>query len=109
MSRYRTVADIAALVQPARVHRDVYLSEEVFALEREHFFANTWNYLGHASQVPNPGDVLAVEIAGRPLMLVRQADGGLRVLYNRCAHKGARLVDEPCANVGKFFRCPYHA
>ena len=109
MSRYRTVADIAALVEPARVHRDVYLSEEVFALEREHFFANTWNYLGHASQVPNPGDVLAVEIAGRPLMLVRQADGGLRVLYNRCAHKGARLVDEPCANVGKFFRCPYHA
>ncbi|GEM_PF-2225744 len=52
-------AEIAALVQPDRVHRDVYLSDEVFALEREHFFANTWNYLGHASQVPAPGDYLA--------------------------------------------------
>ena len=43
-----------ALVQADRVHRDLYLSEELFALEQEHFFANTWIYVGHASQVPQP-------------------------------------------------------
>ena len=102
-------ADIAALVEEDRVHRDVYLSADVFALEQQHFFANTWNYLGHASQVPESGDYVAVEIAGRPLVLVRQADGGLRVLYNRCAHKGTQLVSDACGNTGKFFRCPYHA
>ena len=38
------------------MHRDLYLSEELFALEQEHFFANTWLYVGHTSQVPNAGD-----------------------------------------------------
>jgi phenylpropionate dioxygenase-like ring-hydroxylating dioxygenase large terminal subunit len=109
MSRYRTARDVAALVEPDRVHRDVYLSEELFALEREHFFVQTWNYVGHASQVPQAGDFVALEIAGRPLVLVRQADGGVRVLYNRCAHKGTQLVSDECGNTGRFFRCPYHA
>ncbi|MEJ8850427.1 aromatic ring-hydroxylating dioxygenase subunit alpha [Variovorax rhizosphaerae] len=107
---YRDRPDaIRALVQDDRVHRDLYLSDELFALEQEHFFSNTWNYLGHASQVPNAGDFLAQDIAGKPLLMVRQADGGIRVFYNRCAHKGTQLVSDACGNTGKFFRCPYHA
>lgn len=101
--------DIQRLVQHDRVHRDLYISPELFALEQRHFFANTWSYLGHTSQVPQAGDYLAVDIAGRPLMMVRQPDGGIRVLQNRCPHKGSPLVGEVCGNVGKFIRCPYHA
>jgi phenylpropionate dioxygenase-like ring-hydroxylating dioxygenase large terminal subunit len=100
---------IGALVEADRVHRDLYLSDEVFALEQRHFFANTWSYVGHASQVPEAGDYITVEIAGRPLVMVRQADGGIRVLYNRCAHKGTQLVTDESGNVGRHFRCPYHA
>lgn len=100
---------VRALVRPDQVHRDLYLSEEVFALEQEHFFANTWNYVGHDSQLPNPGDYLRAEIAGQPLMAVRQSDKSVRVMMNRCAHKGSRLVSAECGNTGKFFRCPYHA
>jgi phenylpropionate dioxygenase-like ring-hydroxylating dioxygenase large terminal subunit len=110
MNRYGGQRDaIRALVEDDRVHRDVYLSEELFALEQEHFFANTWNYLGHTSQVPKSGDYYAIDLAGRPVMMVRQADGGVRVLYNRCAHKGTQLVTDTCGSAGKFFRCPYHA
>jgi phenylpropionate dioxygenase-like ring-hydroxylating dioxygenase large terminal subunit len=101
--------DIAALVQDDRVHRDLYLSEALFALEQQHFFANTWQYLGHASQVPAAGDYLALDIAGRPLLMLRQADGSIRVLYNRCAHKGTKLLSDECGSTGKFLRCPYHA
>ncbi|HEX7437040.1 MAG TPA: Rieske 2Fe-2S domain-containing protein, partial [Caldimonas sp.] len=100
---------IRSLVQPDRVHRDVYLSDEIFALEQKHFFANTWSYLGHASQVPAPGDYVTQDIAGRPLVMVRQPDGAIRVLYNRCAHKGTQLVTEASGNASKYFRCPYHA
>lgn len=102
-------SDIARLVQDDRVHRDLYLSPELFALEQRHFFANTWLYLGHTSQVPEVGDYLAVDIAGRPLLMVRQPDGGIRVLHNRCPHKGSPLVGDACGNAGKFIRCPYHA
>ncbi|MDM0112619.1 aromatic ring-hydroxylating dioxygenase subunit alpha [Variovorax sp. J22R133] len=110
MTNYRSRPDaIRALVQGDRVHRDLYLSDELFALEQEHFFANTWNYLGHASQVPDSGDFATQDIAGRPLLMVRQPDGGIKVFYNRCAHKGTQLVSDACGNAGKFFRCPYHA
>jgi phenylpropionate dioxygenase-like ring-hydroxylating dioxygenase large terminal subunit len=102
-------AAVQALVQPDRVHRDLYIDEELFALEQEHFFANTWNYVGHDSQLPNPGDYLRAEIAGQPLIVVRHTDQSVRVLMNRCAHKGSRLVSAPCGNTGKHFRCPYHA
>jgi phenylpropionate dioxygenase-like ring-hydroxylating dioxygenase large terminal subunit len=110
MNSYRDHPEaISALVQEDRVHRDLYLSDELFALEQERFFANTWLYVGHASQVPNTGDYWALELAGRPVMMVRQADGAVRVFYNRCAHKGSRLVTDESGNAGKFFRCPYHA
>ncbi len=102
-------AQVAALVEDERVHRDLYLSEELFALEQKHFFANTWNYVGHASQVPNAGDYSTLDLAGRPLLMVRHDDGSVRVLYNRCAHKGTPLVSEKSGNTGQFFRCPYHA
>jgi len=100
---------VRALVQPDRVHRDLYISDELFQLEREHFFVNTWNYVGHDSQLPNAGDFITAEIAGQPLIAVRHDDGTVRVLMNRCAHKGARVVSAPSGNTARFFRCPYHA
>lgn len=102
-------AAVRALVQPDRVHRDVYLSQEIFELEQEHLFRNTWNYVGHESQIPKSGDFLTTELAGRPLLVVRQANGSIKTLMNRCSHKGAKVVSAPTGNVGRFFRCPYHA
>jgi phenylpropionate dioxygenase-like ring-hydroxylating dioxygenase large terminal subunit len=102
-------ASIAALVEDGRVHRDLYLSEALFALEQKHFFANTWSYVGHASQVPDAGDFVSLDLAGRPVVMVRGDDGAVRVLYNRCAHKGTPLVSARSGNTGRFFRCPYHA
>ncbi len=110
MTTYReNPAAVRALVQADRVHRDLYFDAELFALEQQHFFANTWNYAGHESQIPEPGDWLTTDIAGRPLIVVRHDDGSVRAMMNRCAHKGSRLVSAPCGNTGKFFRCPYHA
>ena len=41
--------------------------------------------------------------------MVRHTDNTVRVLHNRCPHKGTRITTETCGNTGKFFRCPYHA
>jgi phenylpropionate dioxygenase-like ring-hydroxylating dioxygenase large terminal subunit len=59
--------------------------------------------------VPDPGDYHAEHIAGRPLVMVRQGDGSIKVLYNRCAHKGTQIVTDTSGNTGRYFRCPYHA
>ena len=100
---------VRALVQADRVHRDLYISPELYELEQQHFFANTWNYVGHDSQIPKAGDWIRAEIAGQPLIVVRHQDDTVRVLMNRCAHKGSRLVSAPSGNTGRHFRCPYHA
>ena len=97
------------LIRNGEVHADVYTDPTLFALEQEHLFARTWQYVGHASQVPNPGDFYAVEIAGQPLMMLRQSDGTVGVLENRCAHKGAAIVSRRCGNAGKTLQCPYHS
>ncbi|MCW3474362.1 aromatic ring-hydroxylating dioxygenase subunit alpha [Limobrevibacterium gyesilva] len=100
---------VRALVRETEVHRDVYTDPEVFALEMEHVFANTWVYVGHASQIPNVGDFFTTTIGIKPVVMVRHSDGSVRVLHNRCPHKGTRVANEICGNTGRFFRCPYHA
>jgi benzoate/toluate 1,2-dioxygenase alpha subunit len=110
MSRYRgNPAAIRALVRADEVHRDVYIDPEIFALEMEELWAKTWIYVGHESQVPQPGDYYACNIGAEPVVMVRHTDGQVRVLRNRCAHKGAKLVNATSGNTGRFFRCPYHA
>lgn len=100
---------IKALVRPTEVHKDLFIDEDLFELEMEHLFANTWVYVGHASQVPNPGDYFTTTVGTDDVLMVRDADNSVKVLYNRCPHKGVMLVNDTCGNAGRFFRCPYHA
>ena len=110
MTRYRADSHaLLALIEPDRVHRDVYLDPEVFQLEMERLWSRTWIYVGHASQVPQPGDFITLDIAAKPVIMVRHTDGKVRVLLNRCAHKGTKVVYDTAGNAGKTFRCPYHA
>ena len=109
MIEYRhNPTSIRALVREDAVHRDVYTNPEIFALEMERLWASAWTYVGHDSQVPNPGDFQTVNIAGQPLLLLRGNDGVVRVLINRCAHKGAKIVGAGSGNCGKLLRCSYH-
>src|SRR5262249_19035999 len=110
MGRYRnSPAALGALVEADRVHRDVYLDPEIFHLEMERLWSRAWIYAGHESQIPSEGDYLTVDVASQPLIVLRHGDGSVRVLVNRCAHKGTKLVGDPAGNCGKTLRCPYHA
>src|SRR5919198_4666376 len=110
MDRYRNdTRALDRLVEPDRVHRDVYTDPEIFQLEMERLWPRTWVYVGHTSQVREPGDFITLDIATKPLILVRHTDGSLRLLLNRCAHKGTKVVGDLAGNTGKTFRCPYHA
>ena len=102
-------ARIDALIRPQQVHRDVYTSPEVYQLEMKHLFPNAWVYIGHDSQTPNKGDYITAQIGDQPLLMVRHTDNEIHVLYNRCPHKGTKIVIDRAGNTGKFFRCPYHA
>jgi phenylpropionate dioxygenase-like ring-hydroxylating dioxygenase large terminal subunit len=103
------VKAIMKLISHNQIHRDAYVSEEIFRLENERLFARSWLYVGHESQVPEVGDYITLDLAGSPVIMIRHTDGSVRVLINRCAHKGAGVLSEPCGNTGRVLRCPYHA
>lgn len=102
-------AALQALVQPHQVHRDLYLDPGLFALEMQRLWARSWLYVGHTSQVPSPGDFITAQLGAQPVLMVRQADGGVAVLLNRCAHKGSMLTVEASGHMGRTLRCPYHS
>ena len=104
-----TAADIRAMFKGPQVHRDVYISDEVYRLEMRHLFTNTWVFVGHDSQTPNKGDYYTTQIGDQPVIQVRHSDGEIYVLHNRCPHKGTKIAIDRDGNTGKFFRCPYHA
>lgn len=103
-----TELDWDALIRPEAVHRCVHVSPDIFELELERIWGHAWIYVGHASQAKKPGDYFATQIGKVPVILVRDKDGALTVLNNRCAHKGVKLVPEGCGSVAGRFRCPYH-
>ena len=91
-----------------RVHRSVFSSAEIAALEQANIFQRCWLYLGHDSEIPNAGDYRRRTVAGQPLFWVRGSDGRVRAFYNSCTHWGANVcrVDQGNAEV---FQCFYHA
>jgi len=100
---------LASLCQGNKVHRDVYINQDVYQMEMKHLFTNAWIFVGHDSQTPETGDYFATQIGNQPVVQVRHSDGEVYVLLNRCSHKGTKIVIDRAGNTGKFFRCPYHA
>jgi phenylpropionate dioxygenase-like ring-hydroxylating dioxygenase large terminal subunit len=101
-------ATIDALLRSDAVHRAAYVDPGVFALEVRRIFRRVWLYVAHESEVAQAGDYVLRRMGPEEVVLVRREDGSLSLLYNRCAHRGARLVTEPQGSLRQF-RCPYHA
>lgn len=91
-----------------RVHGRIYTDEDVFEAEMERIFARCWLYVAHESELPGPGAYKTTWLADQPVIVSRGADDGkIRVLFNRCRHRGA-IVCQYEKGYANFFRCPYH-
>jgi choline monooxygenase len=88
---------------PACWYRDADVQEA----ERQAVFGRTWLAAGSACLVEKPESFLTAEIAGEPILVVRDQEGTLRAFHNVCRHRAAPLRTEPCGHVTKL-RCRYH-
>jgi phenylpropionate dioxygenase-like ring-hydroxylating dioxygenase large terminal subunit len=84
-----------------------YLDPERFRAEVE-LIRGSFNVVGHASQVPSPGDFITKDVLGTPVLIVRQPDGGARAFLNVCRHRGATVELRATGRCRRFV-CPYHA
>jgi phenylpropionate dioxygenase-like ring-hydroxylating dioxygenase large terminal subunit len=95
------------LVHEDRVHRSIYTDAAIFEREMTHIFGAVWVYLAHESQIPRNDDYVTARLGLRPLILVRDSEGTIRALYNRCTHRGARVCRQERGNA-RTFQCAYH-
>jgi choline monooxygenase len=104
LARYDASAPLdRAWTIPGAWYTDPGLEE----LERRTVFSRTWQVVGRADQVAEPGQFLTAAVAGEPIAVVRGADGVLRGFFNVCRHHAAAVLIAPCGKVDRM-RCPYH-
>ncbi|NHN90048.1 aromatic ring-hydroxylating dioxygenase subunit alpha [Acetobacter conturbans] len=84
-----------------------YNREDLFNVDINVFFHNQWIFVGIECDIPESGDVYAVDIGDTGILLVRDDSGKPQAYYNTCRHRGARLVPAGKSIVGKLV-CPYH-
>ena len=83
-----------------------YTSETFARAERERMWPHVWQFAAREEDLPEPGDYVVYENAGRSFLITRQDDGAVRAFHNVCLHRGRKLRTEN-GNAEKF-ACPFH-
>jgi len=100
-------AAICSMVTEGRVHSGVFTDPGIFELEISQIFHRTWIYVGHKSEVPTHGDFKTRKIGRQPVLMIRGKDDVVRVLMNRCRHRGTQVCEGEQGNA-KHLRCWFH-
>jgi salicylate 5-hydroxylase large subunit len=92
----------------SRVPYEVYSDEALYRRELERFFyRGHWCYVGLVAEIPEPGDFKRSWVGERSVIVVRNHDGTVHVVENRCAHRGVQFCQQNFGRVRDFI-CPYH-
>jgi phenylpropionate dioxygenase-like ring-hydroxylating dioxygenase large terminal subunit len=103
----RNGLDYESLVKEDRVHISLYTNPAIFTDEMDKIFHRGWVYVGHRGEIPNPGDFRLKRIGRQPVIMVRDQQGEVHLLLNRCRHRGATVCQREQGNT-RSFRCMYH-
>lgn len=103
-----TKTDYASLVEPDRVHTALYTDAAIFEEEIERIFNRTWVWVAHDSELPGKNDWITTHVGRQPVIVNRDKAGQVRVMLNRCRHRGATICERKKGNSPGFV-CPYHA
>src|SRR5258708_25223388 len=89
------------------VAREIYVNEDIFRQELERVFARAWLFVGHESQIPNPGDFVVSRMGAEEVLLVRDRKAKVHVFLNTCRHRGMKVCRYDDGNT-LVFTCPFH-
>jgi p-cumate 2,3-dioxygenase subunit alpha len=89
------------------VPRRAFTDPAVFEKEYAAIFNRCWLYLGHASELAEPGSFLTRTVARRPILFTRDRAGDYHALFNVCPHRGAMVCRERNGK-SPAFMCMYH-
>jgi len=101
--------DIASLVNDdaSWVNRKVWTDQVVYEQEKRAIFGRAWLFLGHESQISQPGDFVQASMCETPIILSRGTDHKIYANINSCSHRGLPVCRADSGNAKRFV-CPYH-
>jgi len=85
-----------------------YRSDELTEVEKDVLFRRHWQLACHVSDVAEPGDYVAFDIAGERALVLRDGDGRVRAFHNLCRHRGSRVVARSRGRCERMITCPFH-
>jgi len=90
----------------AAIPVEYYTSRRVHELERECLWSRVWQMACREEHIPEVGDHVVYDIAGRSYLIVRSAPDEIKAFPNACLHRGRQLKSYAgrCAEI----RCPFH-
>src|SRR6266478_9459588 len=92
----------------SRIPYWIYSDPEIYAREQERIFCGpSWNYVALEAELPRSGDFKRTFIGEKPVVVVRDQQGSINVVENRCAHRGVQFCQRHLGNAVEFM-CPYH-
>lgn len=103
-----TPRDYGALVEDDRVHSSLYRDPAIFEEEMDRIFDHSWVWVAHESELREPGDFVTTHVGRQPVIVNRDRKGVIRIMVNRCRHRGATVCEARRGNAAGFV-CPYHA
>ncbi|WP_281966568.1 aromatic ring-hydroxylating oxygenase subunit alpha [Roseovarius nanhaiticus] len=88
--------------------RGFYTEHDVYNADIRDYWNASWIWVGHISQLPEPGDFITFDYGPESVIIARDRDGNLSAFQNVCRHRGSRVCIESAGNA-RVFSCPYHA
>src|SRR5688572_16307963 len=84
-----------------------YHDPDIYALECRRVFGGSWQLVARLDQLDKPGSFVTADIAGEPILMVRDDQKTLRAFHNVCRHRAAQVINQAEGHVTKL-RCRYH-
>jgi len=89
------------------LHADTYVTDSWYPADLDAIFTRSWQCVCRLEQVADPGDNVTAPVAGNPVLLAGDPQGGLRAFYNVCQHRAHKLLTG--SGRTNTIKCPYHA
>src|ERR1700754_4173796 len=106
-----TASRVAPVLWSPRINqvpKEVLVRQDLYEEEgRRIFHGPEWHPVAHEGEIPLPNDYKTMVFAGTPLLITRDRDGAVHVLYNSCSHRGTQVETAFRGNRANF-ECPYH-
>jgi len=83
-----------------------YYDQQIYQFEKKNIIGKYWQLACHESELPEPGDSFTMEVAGNPVLIVRDQNNELKAYYNVCKHRGGPVVVKK--GTTSVLQCQYH-